>query len=78
MAKPVIASAVSDVPEVIAGCGWTVTPGDAGALAKQIDHVLRHPSEAEEMGRQARRKCMSQFSKAQTASRLRDVIQALP
>lgn len=62
MAKPIIATAVSDLPEILDGCGWTVPPNDMVALADAIRYVLSHPVEAAEAGERARAKCVSYYS----------------
>jgi len=62
MAKPIIASNVSDLPLILEGCGIIVEPGNISALAEKIDWVFSNMQEAEEMGRKAREKCISEFS----------------
>lgn len=77
MAKPIIATAVSDLPEILRGCGWTVPPNDVAALADAIRYVLSHPVEAGEMGERARAKCVSHYSQEITSRRLIDLVQQL-
>lgn len=62
MAKPIIASNVSDLPEVLEGCGWIVEPDNPQAIATAIEYVLDHPQEAEEAGHKARLKCVENYS----------------
>jgi glycosyltransferase involved in cell wall biosynthesis len=62
MAKPIIATDVSDMPEILEGCGWIVEPENPKQLAETIDYVLDHPAEAEEMGWKARQKCIEKYS----------------
>lgn len=62
MAKPIIATSVSDLPEILDGCGWIVEPGRPGQLAEKIQYVLNHREEAEEMGKRARKKCIEKYS----------------
>jgi len=61
---PVIATAVSGIPEVIQDkvTGFLVPPGDEEALAERLRWVLKHPQEAEAMGRCAREFARSFFS----------------
>lgn len=62
MARPVVATAVSDIPRVLDGCGWVVEPDSPQALAVAIREVLDNPTRAEEMGAAARAACVSRYS----------------
>lgn len=62
MAKPVIATKVSDLPEILDRCGWIVEPENPEQLAKTIQCVLNNPKEGEEIGRKARQKCIEKYS----------------
>jgi len=48
MAKPVIAANVSEIPEILNGCGWVVEPENPRQLAETIQYVYEHPIEAKE------------------------------
>jgi len=62
MAKPIIATSVSDLPEILDGCGWIVEPGNPKQLAEMIQYVLNNPEEAKVMGQRARQKCIEKYS----------------
>lgn len=62
MAKSIIATNVSDIPEILNRCGWIVEPGNAEQLAKTIQYVLNNPDEADEMAQKARKKCIDKYS----------------
>ena len=62
MAKPIIATNVSDLPEILDGCGWIVEPESPEQLAETIQYVFNHSKEAKEMGRKAREKCIEKYS----------------
>jgi glycosyltransferase involved in cell wall biosynthesis len=62
MAKPVVATNVNDLPQILDGCGWIVEPGKPDELAKAIAHVLANPEEANEMGQLARERCIEKYS----------------
>lgn len=62
MAKSIIATDVSDIPEILNGCGWIVEPGNAEQLAQTIQYVLNNPDEADEMAQKARKKCIDKYS----------------
>src|SRR5262249_36208843 len=62
--RPVVASAVGGIPEVV-GPGTTgllVPPADPRALAEALNHVLRNRSMARHMGRAGRRRVEQHFS----------------
>jgi len=71
MAKPIIATNIGDLPEILSGCGWIVEPENPKQLAERIQYVFSHPEEAEEMGRRAREKCVSEYSYHVTEKKLR-------
>jgi glycosyltransferase involved in cell wall biosynthesis len=62
MARPIVATQISDIPETLAGCGVVVPPGDVNALAGGIAHLLDHPDEARNLGLAARAKCVQMYS----------------
>jgi len=62
MAKPIIATAVSDLSEILDGCGWVVEPENPEKLAEAIQYVFDHPEEAKEIGWKAREKCIEKYS----------------
>ncbi len=54
MAKPIISTNVSDVPEILQNGGWIVDPEEPQQLASKIEYVYNHPKEAEYTGLKAR------------------------
>jgi len=62
MAKPIIATNVSDLSEIVSGSGWIVEPEEPNELARAIGYVLDHPEEAKERGRKARMRCEDKYS----------------
>jgi len=77
MAKPIIATDVSDLALVLEGCGRIVPPDDAGALAAAIESVLNDPEGSAVLGRAARKKCMEYFSRERTEEQLLGIIRRL-
>ena len=61
---PVVGSRVGGIPEMVQDglTGFLVPPGDEEALAERLRWVLKHPQEAEAMGRRAREFARSFFS----------------
>ena len=62
MGKPVVASAVSDLPEVLAGCGKLVAPDRADQAAQALAEVFENPEEARHLGECARDRCLDLYS----------------
>ncbi len=62
MAKPIIATRVFEIPDILNDCGWIVEPENPELLAKTIKYVFEHPVEAEGNGRKARDKCVKEYS----------------
>jgi glycosyltransferase involved in cell wall biosynthesis len=70
MAKPIVASVVSDLPIVLQNCASLVAPGDVSTLAKAIRHLLLNPDEAKALGDQARERCLKNYSMQHVADAL--------
>jgi len=62
MARPVLATAVSDLPEILDGCGVVVPTGAIDALAAGLAGLLERPDEAHDLGERARRRCQTYYS----------------
>ena len=62
MAKPVIATEVSDLPEILDNCGYIVPPDNPEKLFKAIRFVLKNERKAGYIGKLAREKCVIKYS----------------
>lgn len=62
MAKPVIASRISDLPTILDGCGLVVDPHDPADLATAIRSVLYDRGLAQRLGRAARVRFEEKYS----------------
>ena len=73
--KPVVATRVGGVPEVVAEgeTGVLVEAGDSGALAGAIDEMLRDPARARELGERGRRRAAERFDVKQMLERTQQV-----
>jgi glycosyltransferase involved in cell wall biosynthesis len=60
--RPIIATDTADLAEILESCGYIVPPGDIKALQRKIDYVFSHYSEALQLGKVARQKCIRQYS----------------
>jgi glycosyltransferase involved in cell wall biosynthesis len=62
MARPVVATAVSDIPYALQDCGWVAEAGSPERLATSLAAALGDTAEAERRGERARRRCIKEFS----------------
>lgn len=62
--RPVVASAVGGIPEIVVDqeTGLLVTPGNAAALADAMTALLTHPDRAQTMGVRGRERARERFS----------------
>jgi len=74
MAKPIVASAISDLPTTLEGCGRLVPPGDVSKLAEAISELLNNPAESRILGERARARCLTDYSIQSFGEKLREVV----
>jgi glycosyltransferase involved in cell wall biosynthesis len=74
MAKPIVATIVSDLPLTLNGCARLVPPGDVAALAAAIRELLDQPTQAQALGQRARARCLEQYSMSKIAQALSDAV----
>jgi len=77
LARPIVSTSVSMIPEILAGCGLVVEPGDVRALAEALVRLLDDPEEARGLGLRARERCASEYSFETARARLLPLIQGL-
>jgi glycosyltransferase involved in cell wall biosynthesis len=70
LARPVVSTRVSMIPEILEGCGVLVAPGDVRGLAAALTRLLHSPAEAAALGRQARARCEAHYSFRAARARL--------
>lgn len=73
MARPIIATNVSDLPVILDGCGMLVGPGSIPELARAIQTVLDSRDYAWSIGKKAREKCVKAYSYESTKNNLIEV-----
>jgi len=61
MAKPIVATNVGDLPDILEGCGCIISPGDITALKREIEHILSHEKESKRMGELARQRFLDKY-----------------
>jgi glycosyltransferase involved in cell wall biosynthesis len=77
MAKPIIATRVGDLPNILGNVAALVDPSDSAQLARAIDRILNDDAYAEDLGRAARQRCIADFSLPAAASSFRKVLSDL-
>lgn len=70
LARPIVATSVSMMPEILGGCGIVVPPSDVRALADAIRALLGDPARAAALGARARERCAAEYSFATARARL--------
>lgn len=62
MGRPLVATRVSDLPEVVGDCGLLVAPGDAAGMAQALRSLLEDADLARRLGQAARRRAIAHYS----------------
>lgn len=75
MAKPIIATGVSDLPQILDGCGIVIEPGSPPAIATAINQFVDQSEERKELGQKARERCINKYSYDAIAPRLNRAIE---
>ncbi len=67
--RPVVATRVSSIPEIVAdgATGVLVEPEDASALAAALERLLAEPAHAQELGAAGHARARAEFSVARMA-----------
>ncbi len=74
MAKPILATRVGDIPEILGEFGYLVEPESPDQLASAIDEIFQHWSDAEQRGQALRSRCITHYSVNAMAPILADVL----
>jgi glycosyltransferase involved in cell wall biosynthesis len=77
MARPIVATQVSMIPEILESCGVVVPPSDVPALAAGLRRLLDDRAAAEALGRRARARCVAEYSFAAARARLYPLVEGL-
>jgi glycosyltransferase involved in cell wall biosynthesis len=62
MAKAVVATRVSDMADILDGCGKIVEPGNVGALARTLDELAQDADLRFQLGKAARTRAVERYS----------------
>jgi glycosyltransferase involved in cell wall biosynthesis len=74
MGVPIVASAISDLPQLLDGCARLVPPGDVAVLAGALRETLEQPEASRAMAAKARARCLENYTMAHVGATLREVI----
>ncbi|MEH2182445.1 glycosyltransferase family 4 protein [Nostoc sp.] len=74
MAKPVLATRVGDIPEILNEAGYLVDPASPEQIAEQIKLIFQDLETANEVGKKARNRCLEKYSVEKMASTMESVI----
>jgi glycosyltransferase involved in cell wall biosynthesis len=74
LARPIVSTAVSMIPEILDGCGLVVPPGDVPALAEALRRLLDDRALADALGQRARERCEAEYSFRAVGDRLFSVV----
>jgi glycosyltransferase involved in cell wall biosynthesis len=77
MAKPIVASAVSDLPSILDGCGRLVPADDVAPLAAALAGFVYDPHAARVLGERARARCLERYSMQRVGEMLWEVVRSL-
>ncbi|MBD2449230.1 glycosyltransferase family 4 protein [Nostoc sp. FACHB-152] len=77
MAKPILATKVGDIPEILGDTGYLVDSDYPEQIAAQIKLIFQDLNAANERGKQARKRCIEKYSIEAMATTLKSVITRL-
>ncbi|CEJ43608.1 glycosyltransferase family 4 protein [Umezakia ovalisporum] len=77
MAKPVLATRVGDIPEILDETGYLVDPSSPEQIAEKIQWIFEHLDEAKEKGKMSRARCVKHYSINTMASTLSEICSQL-
>lgn len=77
MAKPIVTTRISDIPEVLGENGYLVEPGNPEELALTLQHILDHPQEAKARGLRARERCIELYDIKVMEKKLQSLIKEI-
>ncbi|MEM7770993.1 MAG: glycosyltransferase family 4 protein [Cyanobacteria bacterium P01_E01_bin.6] len=77
MAKPVLATAVGDIPSILGTAGYIVQPSQVDHMAEAIQCIFDNFGQAMHRGILARKRCIEDYSIDSMASKLSPILQAL-
>lgn len=77
MAKPILATKVGDIPDILGDNGYMVDSRSPEQIAEQIEFIFQNFTSAIEKGKRARERCIENYSIDAMASTLSQIISSL-
>jgi len=77
MAKPVLATRVGDIPEILGDTGYLIDPGSPPQIAEKIQWIFQNLEVANANGKRARARCVQHYSIEAMAAILQPAIAKL-
>ncbi|GAA6620311.1 glycosyltransferase family 4 protein [Scytonema sp. NUACC26] len=77
MAKPILATRVGDIPEILGNTGYLVDPSCPEQIAEKIQWIFQNLDKANEQGELARKRCIEYYSLNAMATVLSKIVQNL-
>lgn len=77
MAKPILATRVGDIPEILGETGYLVDPNSPEQIAEQIQYIFQNVDSALEKGKRSRERCITYYSVDAMSKILSEVISKL-
>ncbi|MEM0980705.1 MAG: glycosyltransferase family 4 protein [Cyanobacteria bacterium P01_H01_bin.58] len=62
MARPILATSVGDIPDILGDTGYLVNPSSPEALAQKVKHIFANYGQALEKAKLARLRCQQHYS----------------
>lgn len=77
MAKPILATKVGDIPEILGETGYLVEPESPQEIAQTINEIFANLDAANQKGRKARERCVQYYSITAMSETLSEVVARL-
>lgn len=74
MAKPILATAVGDIPDILGDTGYIVEPSQVEHIAEKISWIFEHFDQASHQGLLARARCVADYSIETMATKLAGIL----
>lgn len=73
MAKPILATTVGDIPDILGGTGYLIPPSAPEQIAAQLTAIFQNIEAANQRGLLARARCIEHYSIKSMVGRLREI-----